>query len=42
MTKEVLVEMLEKVRRYAERIERSRILPRVRWNPEAPAACAGG
>lgn len=42
MTKQVLVEMLEKVRRYAERIERSRILPRVRWNPEAPAACAGG
>ena len=42
MTEEVLVEMLEKVQRHAERIDRSRILPRVRWNPEAPAACAAG
>ena len=42
MTEEVLVAMLEQVRRYADRIDHARILPRVRWNPEAPAACAVG
>jgi UDP-sulfoquinovose synthase len=42
MSEEVLVAMLEKVQRYADRIDRSRILPRVRWNLEAPAACAAG
>jgi UDP-sulfoquinovose synthase len=42
MSEEVLVAMLEKVRRYADHIDRSRILPRVRWNPDAPAACAAG
>jgi UDP-sulfoquinovose synthase len=42
MSEEVLVAMLEKVRRYADRIDRARILPRVRWNPEALAACAAG
>ena len=42
MSEEVLVAMLEKVCRYADRIDRARILPRVRWNPEAPAACAAG
>jgi UDP-sulfoquinovose synthase len=42
MSEEVLVAMLEKVQRYAERIDRSRILPRVRWNPEVRAACAAG
>jgi UDP-sulfoquinovose synthase len=42
MSEEVLVAMLEKVRRYADRIDRARILPRVRWNPEASAACAAG
>jgi hypothetical protein len=36
MTKDVLVDMLERVRRYASRIERSRIPPRVRWNPQLP------
>jgi UDP-sulfoquinovose synthase len=42
MTEEVLVAMLEQVRRHADRIDQSRILPRVRWNPEAAAACAAG
>jgi UDP-sulfoquinovose synthase len=42
MSEEVLVAMLEKVQRYADHIDRSRILPRVRWNPEAPAECAAG
>ena len=42
MSEEVLVAMLEKVRRHAERIDRSRILPRVRWNAEVRAACAAG
>jgi UDP-sulfoquinovose synthase len=42
MSEEVLVAMLEKVRRYADRIDRARILPRVRWNPEALAACPAG
>jgi UDP-sulfoquinovose synthase len=42
MSEEVLVAMLEKVQRYADHIDRSRILPRVRWNPDAPAACAAG
>jgi UDP-sulfoquinovose synthase len=42
MTEEVLVAMLEQVRRYSDRIDHARILPRVRWNPEAPAACAAG
>jgi hypothetical protein len=42
MSEEVPVAMLEKVQRYAERIDRSRILPRVRWNPETRVACAAG
>lgn len=42
MSEEVLVAMLEQVRRYAERIDHARILPRVRWNPDAPAPCATG
>jgi UDP-sulfoquinovose synthase len=42
MSTEVLVGMLERVQHYADRIDRSRIMPRVRWNPEAPAACAAG
>jgi UDP-sulfoquinovose synthase len=42
MSEEVLVAMLEKVQRYVDHIDRSRIMPRVRWNAEAPAACAAG
>ena len=42
MNEEVLVAMLDKVRRYADRIDPSRILPRVRWNAEAPTTCAAG
>jgi len=36
MTREVLVRMLERVQRHARAIDRTRVMPRVRWNPEPP------
>jgi hypothetical protein len=35
MTRDVLVQMLERLQHYREKIDPLRVMPRVRWNPES-------